>query len=118
MSHEKRPIQIALVVDDFFVEYEQKEDVQYLLDALNEHYEAVEEDWEGKFFCAINLEWYYKRGTVDLRIPGYVKKKCANINIPVPTDQNIIHINTIHHNIERIFSTLMQWMPNHRSENI
>ena len=57
--HETIPIQFALVVYELGVEYEKKEDVKYLLDALNANYEAVDEYWEGNIFCDINLEWYY-----------------------------------------------------------
>ena len=49
--------QFALVLDYFGVEYELKEEANYLLGALNTHYEAVAEDQEGNIFCAINLEW-------------------------------------------------------------
>ena len=40
-----RTIHFDFVVDDFGVEYERKEDMQYLLDALNTHYEVVAEYW-------------------------------------------------------------------------
>ena len=42
--HETRPIQFTLVVDDFGIEYTNKADTQYLLDALDHHYEAVSKD--------------------------------------------------------------------------
>ena len=72
--HETGSIQFTLVVDDFGVDYEHKEDTEYLFYELNIHYYAEAEDWEGKIFCAINLEWDYKERTVDLRIPGYLEK--------------------------------------------
>ena len=86
--HEIRPINTDLVVDDFGVEYEQKEYAQNLLNALNRHYEAVAEDWEVKIFCAINLEWDYKQRTLDLKIPGYVKKVMHKYqhNIPIRSE--------------------------------
>jgi hypothetical protein len=37
-KHTWQPIQFALVVDSFGVEYENKTDAQHLLDALNNHY--------------------------------------------------------------------------------
>ena len=42
--HETRPIKSDLVLDGFGVEYERKEETQYLLDVFNTHYRAVEED--------------------------------------------------------------------------
>ena len=44
-QHESRQIQLALVLDDFGVEYERKKDMNYLLDALNSHYEEVVDNW-------------------------------------------------------------------------
>ena len=46
-THEWRPIQFALVVDDFGVKYCGKEHAEHLMGVLREHYE-VTEDWEGE----------------------------------------------------------------------
>ena len=48
--HETRRIQFALVVEDFGIEYTNKADAQYLLDALDE---AVSKDWDVSIFCGI-----------------------------------------------------------------
>ena len=61
------------MADDVRVKYERKYDTQYLLSALHANYELVVQYWEGKLFCAMNLELDYKRRTVDLSIPGYVE---------------------------------------------
>ena len=45
-THEWRPIQFALVVDDFGVKYCGKEHAEHLMSVLREHYQ-VTEDWEG-----------------------------------------------------------------------
>ena len=71
-KHTWRPIQFVLVVDDFGVEYEDKKHATHLLDALNQHYEAVSEDWKGLLFCGIKLDWDYTMKTVDLSMPGYI----------------------------------------------
>ena len=71
-KHTWRPIQFVLVVDDFGVEYEDKKHATHLLDALNQHYEAVSEDWKGQLFCGIKLDWDYTMKTVDLSMPGYI----------------------------------------------
>jgi hypothetical protein len=73
-KHDTKPIQFALVVDDFGIEYQNKADAEELIHALRTHYEAVSVDWEGKLFCGITLEWDYKNRRVDLSMPGYIDK--------------------------------------------
>ena len=40
-KHHSNPIKFTLVVDDFGVKYDEKQDAQYLIQVLWEHYEAV-----------------------------------------------------------------------------
>ena len=56
--HQTLPLQFSLVVDDFGIKYERQEDITYLLDALKTIYK-ISEDWYGKLYCVLNLEWYY-----------------------------------------------------------
>jgi hypothetical protein len=84
-KHTWRPIHFALVVDDFGVEYAKKEHAQHLLDALNNHYEAVSEDWQGSFFFGIKLIWDYHQRTVDLSMPGYIQQALHKLPHPYPT---------------------------------
>ena len=59
--HQTRPLKFLLKVDDFAIKYERQEDITHLLDALKMIYK-ISEDWNGKLYCGINLEWdYYKR---------------------------------------------------------
>ncbi len=32
-------------------------------------------DWMGNLYCGIQLKWYYTKQTVDMSMPGYIKKK-------------------------------------------
>ena len=41
--HQTRPLQFSLVVDDFGIKYERKEDITHLLDALNTIYKISED---------------------------------------------------------------------------
>jgi hypothetical protein len=84
-KHTWGPIQFALVVDDFGVEYANKEHAQHLLDALNNHYKAVSEDWQGSLFCRIKLTWDYHQRTVDLSMPGYIQQALHKFQHPHPT---------------------------------
>ena len=73
-KHHTKPIQFALVVDDFGIKYKNKQDAQDLINALEINYEAVSVDWDGELFWGIKLEWDYQNRTVDLSMPGYITK--------------------------------------------
>jgi hypothetical protein len=69
--HDTKPVTFTLVVDDFGIKYLGKENADHLLNALKEHYE-VTEDWSGRLYCGISLDWNYDNKTVDLSMPGYI----------------------------------------------
>lgn len=71
--HISRPISFTLVVDDFGIKYVGKEHADHLLNALKEEY-TLDVDWEGKLYCGISLDWDYENRTVDISMPGYIKK--------------------------------------------
>ena len=52
------PFRFSLVVDDFGIKYERQENITHLLDALKTIYKIFE-DWDGKLYCGLNLEWDY-----------------------------------------------------------
>ena len=56
--HVTKPISFSLVVDDFGVKYVGKENAQNLINTLKQWYQLAE-DWEGKMYCGINLDWNY-----------------------------------------------------------
>ena len=55
--HQTYPLQFSMVVYNFGIEYEHQEDITYLLDSLKTIYK-ISEDWDGKLYCGLNLEWY------------------------------------------------------------
>ena len=55
--HATRPIQLSLVVDNFGVKYVGKQHVEHLVHCLKKNYAKVSEDWKGKIYCGITLEW-------------------------------------------------------------
>ncbi len=71
--HLTRPISVTLVVDNFGVKYIGKEHVQHLITCLKEKYELTE-DWTGNLYCGINLLWDYEARTLNISMPGYIKK--------------------------------------------
>jgi hypothetical protein len=73
-THVSRPISFTLVVDDFGVKYVNKEDADHLVASIKSTY-TLSEDWTGNLYCGIALDWDYINRTVDISMPGYIKKK-------------------------------------------
>jgi hypothetical protein len=72
-KHISRPISFTLVVDDFGIKYVGKEHADHLLNALKQDY-TIDIDWTGSLYCGIALKWDYHNKTVDISMPGYIKK--------------------------------------------
>jgi hypothetical protein len=56
-KHESCAISITLIVNDFVVKYEHKEDVDHLIAAIKSKYKILTKDWTGKLYCGIKLQW-------------------------------------------------------------
>ena len=48
--------------------------MEHLVHCLKKHYTKVSEDWEGKLYCRITLDWNYIERWVDIYMPGYIKR--------------------------------------------
>ena len=72
-KHHTKPITFCLCVDDFGIKYFHKSDVQHLISSLKRSYD-VSEDWSGKNFCGLTLEWNYTQQYVDISMPSYITK--------------------------------------------
>jgi hypothetical protein len=70
-KHENRDVTFSLVVDDFGVMYERKEDVCHLLETLREIY-TVKEDWTGSSYVGYNIVHDIDKATITLSMPGYI----------------------------------------------
>jgi len=73
-KHVSRPIAFTLVVDDFGVKYVGKKHADHLVNALKKNYN-ISEDWTGSLYCGITLDWNYTQRTLDISMPGYIKKQ-------------------------------------------
>jgi hypothetical protein len=71
--HKTRPIFFTLVVDDFGVQYVNRDDAEHLMATLKQWYQ-VSEDWAGTRYCGLHLEWDYVNRTCDVSMPGYVER--------------------------------------------
>jgi hypothetical protein len=45
----------------------------------------ISSNWKGSAYCGLTLEWDYKKGTVDLYIPGYIKAALHKYQHAAPT---------------------------------
>jgi hypothetical protein len=69
------PISFTLVIDDFGIKYVEKEHGVHLIASIKSTYKKLTEDWLGSLYYGITLEWDYIGRTVDVSMPGYIKKK-------------------------------------------
>jgi hypothetical protein len=72
--HNTRPITFSLVVDDFGKKYVGKKHVDHLIKCLKEKYKLTE-DWDGDLYSGISLKWDYGAQTLNISMPGYIKKQ-------------------------------------------
>jgi hypothetical protein len=72
--HDTRPITFLLVVDDFGIKYVGKEHADHLINCLKEK-SKLTEDWAGDLYCGISLKWDYGAQTLNISMPGYIKKQ-------------------------------------------
>ena len=85
-THDTRPIQFCLVVDDFLVKYTEEEHAQHFIATLKQHY-TITVDMEAKQYLGLQLDWNYKERYVDVSMPGYVDKALARFQHPAPRKQ-------------------------------
>ena len=74
------------MVDDFGIKYTNKNVVQHLISCLKMHY-GLTEDWTGNLYCGIRLEWNYKTRTLDISMPGYIRKLLQKYKHMMPKTQ-------------------------------
>jgi hypothetical protein len=83
-THDTRPIDFALVVDDFGVEYVGKEHAMHLLQALCTLY-TVTEDWTGNLFLGLTIAWHYTARYVNISMPYYIPNMLHKFQHAKPT---------------------------------
>jgi hypothetical protein len=85
--HDTKPITFSLVVNNFGITYVGKEHADHLINCLKEKYKFTE-DWAGDLYCGISLKWDYGVQTLDISMPGYIKKTIIEIRIHHATSTN------------------------------
>jgi hypothetical protein len=81
--HETRPIMFNLVIEDFGVKYVNKDNVSHFISSMKK-FNSLTKDWTGNLYCGIWLDWDYKNHTVDISMPGYIKKKLQEYGHIIP----------------------------------
>ena len=82
-KHITRPIQFTLVVDDFRIKFVGKEHADHLLSTLQKDY-TLDVHWTGSLYCGINLEWNYEARTLEISMPGYIKRQLQKYTHQAP----------------------------------
>jgi hypothetical protein len=82
-THDTRNIHFTLIVDDFGVKYVGKEHALHLLHALR-HLYTVTEDWEGKLYSGITINWNYPSRYVEISMPKYIPAMQHRFQHPTP----------------------------------
>jgi hypothetical protein len=72
-THKTRKIAFPIVVDDFGVKYENKEDMDHLVKTLGDRY-PIKVGLKAEFYLGITIKWDYENRTAKLSMPGYVKE--------------------------------------------
>ena len=73
-------IQFTLVVDEFGIQYNNKQYFQYLIKSLQSQQQEALVDWKGELFSGVIIKWNYNNQTVDLSMPTYVEKYYTDSN--------------------------------------
>jgi hypothetical protein len=71
------------LVDDFGIKVTNMHDMDYLVNALKEHY-TIAIDMTSSLFCSIHLTWNYTLGHVNCHTPGYINKALTKYQHPKP----------------------------------
>ena len=88
-KYQTRKISFTLVVDNFGIEYTNKNDIDHLFEAIKDKYQ-LKIDWEGAKYVGIDLEWNYTKREVILSMKGYVERALKQFKHLQPTKTNQI----------------------------
>ena len=72
-AHVEKPTTFTLCVDDFGVKYYSRHDAEHLVQAVKKNYD-VSTNWKGDKYCGLTIDWNYRKGYVDISMPGYVQQ--------------------------------------------
>ena len=82
-KHKSNGIVFSLVVDDFGIKATDQSSIKHLLSALKDKYE-ITVDETGSKYLGFTLVWDYIARTVDLSMPGYVRRALHKLQLQLP----------------------------------
>ncbi len=81
--HDTDLISFTLVVNNFSIKYINNNNAKHLRTSLKMAYKLTK-DWTGDLYCGIALNWDYINRTVEISMPGHIKKKIQKYGHLVP----------------------------------
>jgi hypothetical protein len=83
-KHLLRPISFTLCVNSFGVKYVGREHAEHLLQVLNMHYK-YSQDWGGKKYLGMDIDWDYKQRKVHVSMLKYVSEALMRFQHKAPS---------------------------------
>jgi hypothetical protein len=83
-KHSLRPISFMLCIGNFGVKYVGREHAEHLLQVLNMHY-MCSQDWDGKKYLGMDIDWDYKQRKVHVSMLKYVPKVLMRVQHKAPS---------------------------------
>ena len=83
----------CLCVDDFWIKYFNKDNIDCFQNSLKDHFK-FHLNWEGNHYIGLDLKWNYDDGYVKISMPGYIDKILHRLrHLPPITPQYSPHEN-------------------------
>ncbi len=81
--HDWHPISFTLAVDNFEMNYINKNNVNHLASILKQDYK-IDTDWEGTQYLGLTFNWDYEKCKVHLSMPGYIENALIRFSHELP----------------------------------
>jgi len=94
-QHATRNTKFSLVVDDFLIKYDKKDDADHLLSALSVIY-SLRTDWHATLYLGMTIEYHIGSPTLTISMPSYVPNALKSLGT---TDIGYADTPMITHNI-------------------
>jgi hypothetical protein len=94
-QHATRNTKFSLVVDDFLIKYDKKDDADHLLSALSVIY-SLRTDWHATLYLGMTIEYHIGSPTLTISMPSYVQNALKSLGA---TDIGYSDTPMITHNI-------------------
>jgi hypothetical protein len=105
-KHQKNSVIFCLTVYDFGVLYVDKPDAEHLRNTLKKDY-VVTEDWTGRNYCGLTIDWDYEIRTCTISMPDYVEKALQRFEIDAPKRAQ----HSPHKHIKPNYGSKQQYVP-------